>query len=88
VNTTDFLTIVGPSPARNITLPPMMCFIVTFTPSSAPAGKGFKLDYKYVPASDPVTPTPDPNVNPNANDASEGGSKVELTDAKQPVCLY
>ena len=77
INSTHFITITGPSPPRNFTLPPMKCFIVTFTPSSAPAGKGFQLNYTYLAPNDPVNPIA-PNVDPNANNASDSAGKVEF----------
>ncbi len=77
VNTTDYLTITGPSPARTITLPPMMCFIVTFTPSSAPAGMGFQLNYTFQAEVGPIpTPTSPPNASPSDEANASSDSKV------------
>jgi hypothetical protein len=74
VNTTDYLTIIGPSPPRTFTLPPMMCFIVTFIPSSLPAGMGFQLNYAY---TEPPSPPPHlPNVVPNDEFGLESSDKV------------
>jgi hypothetical protein len=76
VNTTEYLTIIGPSPARTFTLPPMMCFIVTFTPSNAPAGMGFQLNYTFAAVEVTPTPTPPPNAAPSDEEQAASGSKV------------
>lgn len=85
MNATDYLTITGPSPPRTFTLPPMTCFIVTFTPSSLPAGAGFQLNYAYqdVPPGPTPTPTAAPAPPPNAVPTDDG-----ISESRDKVCPF
>ena len=75
VNSTEFLTLTGPSPPRTFTLPPMTCFIVTFIPSTLPAGMGFQLNYTYQDVT--PAPSPPPNVVPNDEGNAPSSDKVK-----------
>jgi hypothetical protein len=84
VNSTEFLTLTGPSPPRTFTLPPMTCFIVTFIPSALPAGMGFQLNYTYQDLT--PAPTPPPNVVPT--DEASAASSDKVKGLRKDFTLY